>query len=452
MDNLSYGQTADDATAGEAFEHFRTAPVASWRDLTLGEPILVIAPHADDETLGCGGLIAESARKGIGISVAVMTDGSRSHPNSKTHNSAAIRDLREKEVRAALDALGAFDAEILFLRRSDGYLASEGDDAERCADVLADLIERQGIGTMFVTWGDDPHPDHKAAYQISRLVAARRPATRHFAYPIWGLTLAADERLTTPSKPALRYEIRLTKARKLAAIECFDTQLGGVIDDDPDAFRLSDEDIERFSQDFETFIDLRSSDAEISSVPTEHFDNLYRQNADPWNYVANNYEQDRFSATVAALPKPHYRRGLEIGCSIGVLTEKLAAYCDQMLGIDCSSLALEQAHRRLERLPNAEAALMRAPDEMPDGSFDLIVLSEVLYFFSEKDLRTVQAFVASRLDNDGTCILVNFLGDTESPKTGAEAADRFIQLSEFALRSVTQQEFDGFRIDVLRKP
>ena len=92
---------------------------------------------------------------------------------------------------------------------------------------------------------------------------------------------------------------------------------------------------------------------------------------------------------------------------------------------------------------------MRVPGQVPEGVFDLIVLSEVLYFFSNADLCAIAAFVSQRLTAAGTCILVNFLGDTESPMGGDQAARAFLALLPERLRPVHKQDCQGFRIDTL---
>ena len=454
MDSWTEGDRSGTPTARQAFEVFRTAPVASWIDLTRGKAVLIVAPHADDETLGCGGLIAQTARRGVPIHVAVLTDGARSHPNSRTHPAEALSALREGEVRAALDRLGAQNASLTFFHQPDGYLGEDGSSAQGVVEKLAGLIDANGIETIFVTWGDDPHPDHAAAYKIVERVGSERPTMALFAYPIWGLTLDDDMPVETPFRSALRFEIRPVKSLKHAAIECFQSQLGQIIHDDPDAFSLKPEDIERFCSDFETFVDLRREGdmrAFITSVPTEHFDSLYLKDSDPWKYIENQYEQDRFQKTIAALPQRSFRRACEIGCSIGVLTEKLADRAGELIGVDCSEPALAQARERLAALGHVTVERMRVPEEVPRGSFDLIVFSEVLYFFSDPDLGRLVRFVEERLEAGGICLMVNFLGDTESPQSGNEAAQKFMALSSSTLRPVSTQEFEGFRIDVLGK-
>jgi hypothetical protein len=70
-----------------------------------------------------------------------------------------------------------------------------------------------------------------------------------------------------------------------------------------------------------------------SSIPARYFDDLYAGERDPWEFETSAYEQAKYDATLAALPRPRYRRGLEIGCSIGVLTARLAGRCGSLVAI-----------------------------------------------------------------------------------------------------------------------
>lgn len=76
-----------------------------------------------------------------------------------------------------------------------------------------------------------------------------------------------------------------------------------------------------------------------SSVPPSYFEELYRADPDPWQFATSSYEAQKYAVTLAALPKQRYRSALEIGGSIGILTEKLAAHCDALLSIDVSETA-----------------------------------------------------------------------------------------------------------------
>ncbi len=86
--------------------------------VTLGTTV-VIAPHPDDESLGCGGLLALLAAFGNSAHVLVMTDGSRSHPNSPSYPAARLAALREQETLAALEVLGLPASTARFLRYPD---------------------------------------------------------------------------------------------------------------------------------------------------------------------------------------------------------------------------------------------------------------------------------------------------------------------------------------------
>jgi len=188
-----------------------------------------------------------------------------------------------------------------------------------------------------------------------------------------------------------------------------------------------------------------------TSVPTQHFEKLYEQSEDPWEYEHGRYEQAKYARTLGALPRRHYPRAFELGCSIGVLTEKLSRYCDHILGGDCAQKAIALA-RRKHAHPNIEFRQMRAPGELPFGEkFDLILLSEVLYFFSRADLEAVAAFVRDAANLSATITLVNYLGPTEHAFSGDEAADGFIDAARPWTKSIAQIREAEFRIDVLER-
>ena len=94
-------------------------------------PFVVIAPHPDDESLACGGLIAEACRQGFRVRIIVVSDGAGSHPNSKAYPPDRLRSLREEEARRAGAELGVAPEEMLFLGLPDRFVAPEGIEAER---------------------------------------------------------------------------------------------------------------------------------------------------------------------------------------------------------------------------------------------------------------------------------------------------------------------------------
>ena len=210
-----------------------------------------------------------------------------------------------------------------------------------------------------------------------------------------------------------------------------------------------------FCQDSELFIPLQPDDAKpksgAQSIPVEHFEKLYRDNGDPWGYLTSDYENKKYAATLDMLPQRQFRRGLEIGCSIGVLTRMLAGRCSAVIGIDFVDQAVATASRALADLPHVEILKMTIPNEIPDGDFDLIVLSEVLYFFSEGDMSRLATFVAESLVPGGTCVVVNFRGDTQAVSSGAQALGLFKRLSDTAVNVVANKTSEHYEIEVLRR-
>src|SRR4051794_25819688 len=126
-----------------------------------------------------------------------------------------------------------------------------------------------------------------------------------------------------------------------------------------------------------------------------HFDDLYASDPDPWEFETSEYEAAKYAATIEALQGRRYQRGLEIGCSIGVLTEQLAQHCDEVLGIDVVEAPLQRAR---ERVPTARFERREIPEESPPGHFDLTVCSEVLYYLDEPAFRaTLEKFSGTTL-------------------------------------------------------
>jgi 2-polyprenyl-3-methyl-5-hydroxy-6-metoxy-1,4-benzoquinol methylase len=159
------------------------------------------------------------------------------------------------------------------------------------------------------------------------------------------------------------------------------------------------------------------------SLPTSYFEARYQADIDPWKFRSSDYEKRKYQATIGALTRERYRRGLEVGCSIGVLTAMLAARCDDLLALDVSETAIREA--RSQRLPNVSFEVASLPHAFPAGSFDLIVLSEMVYYLSKSDLEGLAKRCVSALQPDGEIILCHWLGETDYPLTGHQASDLF---------------------------
>ena len=108
---------------------------------------------------------------------------------------------------------------------------------------------------------------------------------------------------------------------------------------------------------------------------------MYEGDADPWGFESSAYEQRKYAVTMASLPRRHYGSVFEPGCSIGVLTEMLATRCDRLLATDVVPAALDRARSRLAALRHVTLEQRAIPEEWPEAIFDLIVLSEIAYYF-----------------------------------------------------------------------
>jgi LmbE family N-acetylglucosaminyl deacetylase len=221
--------------------------------------VVVFAPHPDDETLGCGGLIARLKDEGSRVYVVVMSDGSFSHPNSRRYPGPKMAALRATETRDAVALLGLDPTnELEFLGLPDGAVPGEAGTAAFAAavDLVVGLLSRRGCDTVVAPLRGDAHDDHRAAFRIIDAALDRlgqRP--RVLEYGIWGTPGRAGVAIDPNLTPFRHYFIDVSRVlrRKRAAIACHRSQTSNLIDDDPTGFRLSPRTIAHFSTRWESF-------------------------------------------------------------------------------------------------------------------------------------------------------------------------------------------------------
>jgi LmbE family N-acetylglucosaminyl deacetylase len=225
-------------------------------DLVGDAPFLVLAPHPDDETLGCGGLLAMATERGVAAHVVILTDGAASHPASRVFPPSRLAALRRDEARAAVARLGLPADRLTFLDLPDAAAPTTGrafDDAVAAIDATA---RRVGAKSLFVTSELDPHCDHEAAHAMARAALARL-AVRLWAYPVWSLHLDPDVAVSGAPPRGIRLDIGAQRDAKQAALRCYASQMTPLIDDDPEGFVFTAEQLAPFLDDFETFIEMR---------------------------------------------------------------------------------------------------------------------------------------------------------------------------------------------------
>ena len=179
--------------------------------------------------------------------------------------------------------------------------------------------------------------------------------------------------------------------------------------------------------------------------PVAEFEDQYRASPDPWGFATSEYEQAKYDATVAALGDRTYPFGLELGASIGVLSERLAPRCGRLITLEPAPTAVERARRRLARLPNVDVRLGSAPEDLTEWHFDLIVCSEVLYYFSGDELDGVLDALEARLPRAGTLLAVHWRGLGTHQLTGDEVHERL--RARPGLVRVQGDRTDGYRLD-----
>jgi cyclopropane fatty-acyl-phospholipid synthase-like methyltransferase len=183
----------------------------------------------------------------------------------------------------------------------------------------------------------------------------------------------------------------------------------------------------------------------------EYFDALYTADPDPWKFAASPYERDKYALTLEAMQQARYRSALEVGCSIGVLTRSLASRCDALVAIDAAQTPLVEARRRCADLPRVRFEHMFVPEQWPSGDFELILLSEVVYYFSREDVGRLAARVANSVAKGGSVILVHWTGPTNYPLSGDEAANLFIERIQPTCVLKRGDRYRQFRLDVLSR-
>jgi predicted TPR repeat methyltransferase len=184
----------------------------------------------------------------------------------------------------------------------------------------------------------------------------------------------------------------------------------------------------------------------MASTSRSYFDALYEEDSDPWQFATSDYERRKYALTVAALPRARYRNAFEPGCSIGVLSEQLALHCDRLLSTDIVGTALKMAQARLEQHRHVAVEARAIPGEWPDEIFDLVVLSEIAYYFDQEELERVLESVVATTRAGAHLLAVHWRGATDYPLSGDEVHERIGLHREF--RILVHHLEDEFRLDV----
>lgn len=185
------------------------------------------------------------------------------------------------------------------------------------------------------------------------------------------------------------------------------------------------------------------------SFAPEYFDELYDLRADPWDFATSSYEAEKYAASLAALPRAQYGCALELGCSIGVLTARLATRCRSLVATDISQKALAQARQSCAAHPHVSFLYHDVCSELPGGAFDLIVMSEIGYYLSLPDLEALRLRIRRALTAGGHLLLVHYRGETNYPLTAEQVHGAFLQWPDRPWEPIHRVVTPGYRLDLL---
>jgi len=175
----------------------------------------------------------------------------------------------------------------------------------------------------------------------------------------------------------------------------------------------------------------------------DHLHRLYAQTDDPWNFDNSPYEQAKFIATRRALTRHGYTSALELGCGNGALASHLAPLCANYTGIDAVERAVLAARKKV---PEVHFILACYPCRWPNEEYDLVILSEILYFLTPNDIERLARDVAKYAPR-AEVICTTYLGDTEQALQGNQALTLFRQATQPHLNFVKVVDTGVYRID-----
>ena len=182
------------------------------------------------------------------------------------------------------------------------------------------------------------------------------------------------------------------------------------------------------------------------------FEAKYRQSSDPWQFAASPYEQHRYATLLRSLTQARYSRAFEPGCSVGVLTAALAERCDAVLGCDVAPTAVRLARERCAGFSHVRIDQADLSQSLPDGLFDLVIFSEIGYYFSPAALAKIVRSLAKRLTAGGEITAVHWRGESKDHRLHGDEVHAVLK-DTLNTRCVwiKGERYPEFRLDAWRR-
>ena len=182
------------------------------------------------------------------------------------------------------------------------------------------------------------------------------------------------------------------------------------------------------------------------TVPCDYFARLYAESADPWRFRERWYERRKRDLMLAALNRLRYASAFEPGCSVGELTAALATRCDTLLASDIDLDACRHARERVRAFSYVRVEQQVLPEQWPKGSFDLIVISELAYYFDEIELGILIGRTKEALVPGGTLLACHWRHPVDIHLQSANAVHALFA-RRLGLRRLVHHEEPDFLLD-----
>jgi len=184
----------------------------------------------------------------------------------------------------------------------------------------------------------------------------------------------------------------------------------------------------------------------IDTTSEQFFEDKYRESQDPWSFATSPYERSRYQAIFQALQHRRYQSAFEPGCSIGILTRQLASLCDHVTAMDISPTAVQRAREHCRELSNVTIMCGALPNDIPSEDFDLILFSEIGYYFQDSQLFDLANMLLQRLREDGIILAAHWLGTSEDHILGSDRVHEILETVP-CLKLEHSERHAAFRLD-----
>jgi len=228
MGTLTHPLVEDRVISGEGtskfrwLEAFKKQPLDGLNlQLFQSKRVVIVAPHPDDEVLGCGGLMQQLVKENCHIIIVAVSNGTQSHPHSTKYSPDQLNDLRPQETLAALDSLGVSDhSERIALNLMDGQIHLQ---THQLNQALSRIVQPEDI--LICSYEFDGHPDHEAVGKTVQVFAkAHQLLCLHVLIWAWHWAEPLDPRIDwSKAKAYALTENQLIK--KHQALMQFKTQI-----------------------------------------------------------------------------------------------------------------------------------------------------------------------------------------------------------------------------------